>query len=169
MLQVFETLSLTDPMSQARVRPDYSKELVIWRAKLRTFLCPDNGLALHRALESCSGVNMCQTAIDFTVEGKHSRQELAKTFNRDGITNSRCSRPPHFLTVDEKAHYESDSRRTISSLRQEFASLLGQLPDQVVAADLCSSFESAKTKESVLECVLAIRQLVDSVAEISQS
>ena len=69
------------------------------------------------------------------------------------------------MTSDEQDHYEADSRRSVASLRSEFVSLLGQLPDQVVAADLCTSFESAKVKESVLECVLAMRQLVAAVGD----
>ena len=76
---------------------------------------------------------------------------------------------PHFLTTAEQQHFESDSRGTVASLRAEFNSLLTQLPDKVVAADLCTSFDAAKTKESVVQCVLALRDLVGSLSATPQA
>ena len=152
---------LTDPLSQARVRPDYSAELTAWRVQLRPFLYPGGNLAEQRELESMSpDVQMCQSAVHLTEEGVRRRREFTGVFNRGRGAANRASCPPHFLTAAEKAHFEADSRRTIASLRQEFVTLLGQLPDQVASDDLCASFEAASHKDSVLECVMAMRQLV---------
>ena len=107
--QVFQTLMVTDPLSQACVRPDYSAELTAWRVQLRPFLSPGGNLAEQRELESRSpDVQMCQSAVHLTEEGVHRRREFT-VFNRGRGAANRASCPPHFLTAAERAHFEADS------------------------------------------------------------
>ena len=74
--QVFQTLSLADPLSQAHTRSEYSAELTQWRATLRPFLFPGGTLAQQRPLESCTaGCTMSQGAIHLTTEGIRRRRE----------------------------------------------------------------------------------------------
>ena len=62
MVQVLQTIELVEPGSQARARPDYSAEVLCWRAQLRPFLTGESGLlSRDRPLESLSsGVHMAQ-------------------------------------------------------------------------------------------------------------
>ena len=162
---MFDRLCLTDPLSQARMRPGYAKELNAWRSTLRPFLCPGGILADEQPLHSCSkDVEMCQTAIDVTAVGILRRREYCESFDWGRGATNRPSRPPHFLTVAEQKHFDSDARRTTACLRAEFNSLLAKVPDDVASADLCASFEGAKTKDCVLQCVLVLRNLVESLS-----
>ena len=155
-------------MSQARVRPNYSKELAAFRSIVRPFLYPGGTLAEHRSLESCSpGVGMCQSAPELTAEGRRRQRAFAETFNCGQGARSRESRPPHFITTDEQKYYQADARRTTASLREEFLALLHQLPDHIDATDLCTSFEEAKNKDDVLECLLGLRRLASAAMELT--
>ena len=62
MVQVLQTIELVEPGSQARARPDYSAEVLRWRAQLRPFLTGESGLlSRDRPLESLSsGVHMAR-------------------------------------------------------------------------------------------------------------
>ena len=62
MVQVLQTIELVEPGSQARARPDYSAEVLCWRAQLRPFLTGESGLlSRDRPLESLSsGLHMAQ-------------------------------------------------------------------------------------------------------------
>ena len=126
----------------------------MWRARLRLFLCPGGELAEKHAFELCvGGIEMCQTAVNLTGESIRRRHEFCAVFDGGLGASHRTACSPHFVTSAEKAHFETNARRTVQSLRAEFSTLLGQLPDEVTAADLCSSFEVAKTKEAVLVLV----------------
>ena len=145
---MFKTLLLSDPMSRARTRPDYTAELAKWRATLRPFLYPDGALVQERQLESCNpSCTLSQNAVHLTTEGIRWRREFALVFNGGDGATKRSSHPPHFITAEEEARFDSESRHAVASLRSEFASLLSQLPDKVAASDLCVSFDSAKTKD----------------------
>ena len=159
--QVFATMGMTDPHSQQRVRPQYSEELLAWRAKLRPFLCPDGSVSTSRPLESLSpGVTMVQTAVDLTSAGQSRCHELCALFANGSHPAHRPSVPPHFLTLEEKLHYEDDGRRSITSLKGEFLELLCRLGDQQVATSLCEAMNAAITHAHVLQCTREMRDLV---------
>ena len=144
--------------------------MIAWRAKLRPFLCPGGVVAEERPLQSSSpDIQMCQSAVDLTAVGVRRRRDFCRIFKNGHGASNRTACPPHFLTTAEQQHFESDFRQTVASLRAEFNSLLTQLPDEVVAADLCASFEAAKTKEAVVQCVLALRDLVGSLSAAPQA
>ena len=157
-LQVFDTISLSDPKQRKRVRPDYSKELLVWRAKLRPFLFPDGVLAAERPLESMSeGVVMLQTATELTSVGTARRDKMCCLYAEGKQPSSRPWIAPHCLTQEEDSKYNADERRTVFSLKTEFDNLLKKLPNRSICDSLCKRMDSAKLHAEVLACVMELR------------
>ncbi|XP_065180592.1 uncharacterized protein LOC135811302 [Sycon ciliatum] len=165
--KVFGTLRLTDPKSTAKAQPSYEKELVVWRHRLRSFLCPGEELALHRPLESMSSdEDMLDTAVDLTDNGKRRRRELCESFGNGQWPKTRSSKSVHFLTTDEKEKVHAESNRSVASLKREFHRLVQHLPDQALASELAAQLQVCSTSQSALDVVKQLRSMVNSITDV---
>ena len=73
---VLDRCALRDPLSEPRTHPSYEKELLAWRAKLRPFIAPGGTVAEVRPLESISGEQLNQDAVNLTTLGEKRRLAL---------------------------------------------------------------------------------------------
>lgn len=97
-------MHLTIHSSQPRVNPEYSDELQHWRAKLRPFLARDGRIASARPLESLSGEQLNQDAVNLAEIGEQRRLQLYDNFLQKGrLPSHRPRQQPVPISLEPSA------------------------------------------------------------------
>ena len=148
---------MTDPISQARVHPDYTPEVLRWRAVLRPWLTVNGQIAAERPLESMSGEILAQSAVNIIPDGLRRKAELCVDHCASGFHDHRQAAPPVFLTAAEEKFFTDDEHKTIKALKEEFATILPTLLEQAKAKEHAAALQRCKKHADYVVCLRRLR------------
>lgn len=171
---VFSSLSLKDPESVERRRPDYYEEKLSWRAKLRSenYLTPR-----PRCLQALSSTTVLEQSLtDFTVNSEQRRKQLISNyFCKNIFPNSKGCGPPLFVTMKERENHESIERQSNPVIKKEIENIISALPLQKLKVHFQTLLNSCKGKNrkqkllavfyEVSECAKQEADEVESMSE----
>ena len=160
------TLQMPDPLSTPCTLPDYTPELLRWRATLRPWLTGGTTPARSRPLESLSGCTLVQSAVSLVPEGKARKVAFCKKYFTDYFFGKHEASPPVFLTLDEQRYYTDDNNKTIAALRSESRELLEVLGDVSPESGQFyrAMLQAARKHKDFVECVRKVRSAVTKLS-----